>query len=92
MAVHGSGPDEAQLALAMEYLQKFLVKLDRNRQLQIIGPAPESIARISDRNRSVLYVKQKDYSLLVWMKDRLEQYIEVNRGFQKITIQFEFNG
>ena len=92
MAVHGSGTDEAQLALAMEYLQKFLVKLDRNRQLQIIGPAPESIARISDRYRSVLYVKQKDYSLLVWMKDRLEQYIEVNKGFQKITIQFEFNG
>ena len=27
MAVHGSGTDEAQLALAMEYLQKFLVKL-----------------------------------------------------------------
>lgn len=92
MAVHGAGEDEGQLELAMEYLRRYLVKLDRERRLQIIGPAPESVSRIKDRYRRVLYVKQEDYSLLTRMKDRLEQYIEMNSGFQKITVQFEFNG
>ena len=37
-------------------------------------------------------MKQEDYSLLTRMKDKLEQYIEMNSGFQKIAVQFEFNG
>ncbi len=92
MAIHGSGPEEEQLDLAMEYMRRFLVKLDRGGRLQIIGPAPENISRINDRYRRVLYVKQEDYSLLTRMKDKLEQYIEMNSGFQKIAVQFEFNG
>lgn len=92
MAIHGSSQDEEQLDLAMEYMRRFLVKLDRGRRLQIIGPAPENISRISDRYRRVLYVKQSDYTLLTRMKDKLEQYIEMNSGFAKIAVQFEFNG
>lgn len=32
-----------------------------------------------------------EYRTLVVLKDRMEQYIEINSGFQKMRIQFDFN-
>ena len=36
-------------------------------------------------------MKAPQYDVLIKMKDRLEQYIEINSGFDKMRIQFDFN-
>ncbi len=41
--------------------------------------------------RKVLYLKQESYEILIEMKDKMEQYIELNRGFAKMRIQFDFD-
>lgn len=59
MAVHGSGPDEEYLAMAMEYIKGFLEKIGTRCQAGIIGPADETISRINDIYRKVVYVKHQ---------------------------------
>ncbi len=60
-------------------------------QASVIGPASPGIDKIKDIYRRVLYIKAPDYSMLTAVKDRLEQYIEINPGFDKMRIQFDFN-
>ena len=38
-----------------------------------------------------VYLKQESYEILIEMKDKMEQYIELNRGFAKMRIQFDFD-
>ena len=59
--------------------------------VEIIGPASPGIGKINDIYRKVLYLKTERYDTLVKIKNRLEQYIEVNSGFNTIRIQFDFN-
>ena len=59
--------------------------------MEIIGPASPGIGKINDVYRKVLYLKSERYDTLVKIKNRLEQYIEVNSGFNTIRIQFDFN-
>ena len=49
------------------------------------------IEKINDVYRKVIYVKTADYHDLVVLKDRTEKYIEINSGFDKMRIQFDFN-
>ena len=57
----------------------------------MIGPASPGIDKIKDVYRRVIYMKAPQYDVLIKMKDRLEQYIEINSGFDKMRIQFDFN-
>ena len=59
--------------------------------MQVIGPAEGGISRVKDRYRKNIFIKHEDYTLLTRIKDRLEQYIEANEGFDTIQIQFDFN-
>lgn len=90
-AVHGSSLDEELLATGMDYIRKFLRKVDGANRLQIIGPADEPVAKVADVYRKVLYIKQDDHQILLRTKEKLEQYIEINSGFKNIKIQFDFN-
>lgn len=91
LAIHGSCADEQLLEMAMMYIKRFLTRIDRNSRLQMIGPADESVSKIADMYRKVLYLKQEDHQLLLQVKEKLEQYIEVNSGFKEIRIQLDFN-
>ena len=53
--------------------------------------ANDKVDKIKDIYRRVIYVKAPEYRTLVVLKDRMEQYIEINSGFQKMRIQFDFN-
>ena len=57
----------------------------------MIGPASPGIEKIKDVYRKVIYIKSENYQTLVGIKDWAEQYIEINSGFDKIRIQFDFN-
>ena len=91
LAVLMTGPLEELLDTAARYLKDFAVRLDRNRQLQIVGPASPYVGKVNDVYRRVLYLKGADYKLLIEVKNRMEQYIEINEGFKTMRIQFDFN-
>lgn len=90
LAVLASSPDEALLEQGMEYLARFVGRIYSGPDLHVIGPAYAAVGKVNDVYRKVLYLKHKEGSVLFAVKDRLEKYIEINSGFRKIYIQFDF--
>ena len=91
LAVLMTGEQEELLETAAKYLKEFALRIDRNRRLKIIGPASPYVAKVSDVYRRVLYLKGSDYEMLIRVKNHMEQYIEINKGFDTMRIQFDFN-
>lgn len=56
----------------------------------ILGPADAKIKKIQDVYRKVLYVKARKYSVLVSIKNRIEEYRE-QTGYQFGMVQFDFD-
>lgn len=91
MAVLGSCREEEQLSVAMHYIERFIRKIYPGRDLHVIGPAFETVGRVKDVYRMVLYLKHPDGGLLASIREKTEKYIEINSGFRKIYIQFDFS-
>lgn len=91
LGVHGSCQNEELLEQAMEYIRRYLVRIRRDEEFQIIGPAAESVAKINDMYRSVLYIRHESDEQLVWMREKLERYVEINRGFDLVYLQYDLN-
>lgn len=89
-AVRGAGKEEELLIRAMDYCRKYIERIYPGKDLTLIGPAPESVAKVQDMYRRVLYMRHTDREILIKIKNALERYIEVNRGFQNIYIQYDF--
>jgi primosomal protein N' (replication factor Y) len=90
MAVLVSGEEEMLLETACKYLKTYAERVNR-KQAVIIGPTSPYVGKVQDIYRKVIYIKHPDYNALTEMKNQLEQYIDVNPGFQKLRIQFDFN-
>lgn len=91
LAVLVSCEDEPLLEKGCRYLKEYALRFRNDAQMDIIGPASPGIGKINDVYRKVLYLKAERYDTLIRMKNYMEQYIEVNPGFQKMRIQFDFN-
>lgn len=91
LAVLVSCEDEAHLEKGCRFLKEYALRVRGTRQVEIIGPASPGIGRINDVYRKVLYLKTERYDTLIKMKNQLEKYIEVNSGFDRMRIQFDFN-
>ena len=91
MAVLGSCPEEELLIQAMHYLQLYINRIYKKKDLHVIGPAYASVSKVKDIYRQVIYLKHEDYGTLVRIRDQMEKYIEINSGFRKIYIQFDFS-
>ena len=91
MAVLGSCPDEELLLQAMHYLNLYIQRIYKEKDLHVIGPAYAAVGKVKDIYRQVIYLKHEDYQVLVHIKDQLEKYIEINSGFRKVYIQFDFS-
>ena len=91
LAVLLAAQDEEKLTTASAYLKEFAARLGSSGQLAVIGPASPHVGKVSDVYRKILYLKSEKYGMLVKAKDRMEQYIELNRGFRDIRIQFDFD-
>lgn len=83
--------DEALLETASGYLKKFAQRVSECSETQIIGPASPGVSKVNDVFRKVIYLKDEKYDTLIKIKDKLEQYMEVNSGFTKVRVQFDFN-
>lgn len=91
LAVLMTCEDEIHLEKAAKYLKEFAIRADRRKQMQIIGPASPHVGKVKDVYRRILYIKTEEDKLLVELKNHMEQYIEINSGFRKVRIQFDFN-
>ena len=63
----------------------------KDERIQLIGPADAAIAKVNDIYRKVIYIKTKEYQNLVLLKERMEYYVQDNRDFQNVSVQFDFN-
>ena len=91
LAVLVSGEDEKLLEKAAGYLKEFAMRADKEKRIQVIGPASPYVGKINDVYRRVIYLKCTDYKALTLVKNHMEQYIEINKGFDRLKIQFDFN-
>lgn len=91
LAIWMTGEEEEHLKVAAGYLKEFTERINREGKLTVIGPAAPYVSKINDQYRQIIYVKSEDYEWLVRAKDLLEQYIDMNRGFDHLRIQFDFN-
>lgn len=90
LSVLASGEDENLLEQGMNYLAKFVERISAKYKIHVIGPAYASVGKVNDIYRKVLYLKHQDEQTLQEIKDKTEKYIEVNSGFRKLFIQFDF--
>lgn len=96
MAVLVSCKEEELLETACHYLKAYAEtcckKCERaGTSVQLIGPASPYVGKVKDTYRRVIYLKSEQEAVLVFLKDQLEQYIEINSGFQNLWIQFDLN-
>lgn len=96
LAVLISCGDEALLSKGCHFLKEYALRICKKKggsdaKVEVIGPASPGIGKINDIFRKVLYLKSEKYGTLVVVKNWLEQYIELNPGFGKMRIQFDFN-
>ncbi len=91
MAVHGSCDREDTLNQAMEYIHRYLNRICGDHGFQIIGPAAENVSKINDMYRSVLYIRQESMGELVKIREYLERYVEINKGFDPIYLLYDLN-
>ncbi|MEG0805837.1 MAG: primosomal protein N' [Lachnospiraceae bacterium] len=60
-------------------------------EMQLIGPADASVAKVSDIYRKIIYCKDSRYQNLVMAKRKIEPCIQEQMKQQDITVQFDFN-
>lgn len=89
MAIHCASENLELLETAVDYLARFLRQIAKKQEALVIGPADEAVAKINDVYRKALFVKHPKASVLTSLKNILEQYIEINRGFDAVRINFE---
>ena len=90
LSVLASGENEALLTQGMDYLAKFIERISVRYKIHVIGPAYASVGKVNDIYRKVLYLKHHDEQILQDIKSKTEKYIEVNSGFRKLYIQFDY--
>ncbi len=91
LAILMQAKEEGLLEVGAKYTGEFIKKLDRRKKLEMIGPTTPNIGKINDIFRKVIYIKADNYDMLVSTKNQVERYVEINKGFEKIRVQFDFN-
>lgn len=86
---------EERAVFASELLFSQIQKQKEKETCQVMGPANAAIYKVNDIYRRVIYLKTKEYSRLVSIKDALDLYLKAERGKEKaisaVNVQFDFN-
>ncbi len=83
--------NEELLEKGAYYLKEYANKRNRAGEYQMIGPVTPYIGKVNDIYRKIIYIKHERYGMLIEIKNQLERYIDINEGFRKMRIQFDFN-
>lgn len=92
MAVLVSGRDKDE---AYMYTRSLFAVCEVNRGAAvIIGPGKAGIGRINDYYRFVFYIKSREKSTIIELKDRMEEWIERNKEegtYKRVSVTFDLN-
>lgn len=91
LSILAAGEDEELLSQGMDYLGRFVERIGEKYHLHVIGPAYASVGKINDVYHKVIYLKHQEERVLMDIRDKAEKYIEVNSGFRKLYIQFDYS-
>ncbi len=91
LVVYMESDDYTKLVQFSNHLQEKLKEWGGQKQVRVTGPCDATIAKINDRYRRVIYVKEKEYDTLVEMKNQLEAYMKEREDYQKCYIAYDFN-
>lgn len=99
MAVIAAGKDREYLAECCDMIkaaaERRIKELEAEgeavEKLRMIGPAEANVSKINDVYRMVCYIKSPDYSLLVDIKNYMENAFENEDKYKNISVQFDFN-
>lgn len=91
LAILIAAENEELLDTGAHYLKEYALRVAKGRTVSVIGPATPYVSKVKDVYRRIIYLKHESYDILIDMKNKLEKYIEVNKGFDKIWIQFDFD-
>ncbi len=91
LAVHGACDSEEKLETAMEHIRKYLERIKKKPSTNLTGPAPESVSKVQDMFRRVLYIKEGSMTEICRLRELLEKYIEMNTGFRNVFFQYDLN-
>lgn len=91
MAIYASGADRGTSYESFRIPERFCSEGSWRSTDGVIGPASPGIGKINDIYRKVIYLKSEDERILMAVEGRMEKYIEINRGFQSLKIQFDMN-
>ena len=101
LLIHVTSPDESECgsvaqrvhdtaAQMISHIEKSQSPYDRH-QIQLIGPADATIAKVNDIYRKVIYMKTSDYAALISVKDGIEQAVKADTAMKNANISFDFN-
>ncbi len=82
--------DERLLDEAMDQVHGWVMETDAAGELELIGPAEAPVYKVNDIYRKILYLKHKNYDILVRIRDKLEQSHKAAAWAGRVTTQFDF--
>ena len=101
LLVHVTSPDESECASMSQQVYDIASQMishadenqspDDRHQIQLIGPADATIAKVNDIYRKVIYMKTSDYAALISIKDGIEQAVKADTAMKNANISFDFN-
>ena len=101
LLVHVTSPDESECASMSQQVYDIASQMishadenqspDDRHQVQLIGPADATIAKVNDIYRKVIYMKTSDYAALISIKDGIEQAVKADTAMKNANISFDFN-
>lgn len=101
LLVHVTSPDESECGSMAQQVYDIASQMishadenqspDDRHQIQLIGPADATIAKVNDIYRKVIYMKTSDYAALISIKDGIEQAVKADTAMKHANISFDFN-
>ncbi len=82
--------DEQLLDKYAQLLLELIEASNYSADAEIIGPAQASVYKVKDYYRKLLYVKHKDYDILLTIKDAVETPWKAARGAEDVSMMFDF--
>lgn len=101
LLIHVTSPDESECGSMAQRVHDTAAQMishieksqspDDSHQIQLIGPADATIAKVNDIYRKVIYMKTSDYAALISVKDGIEQAVKADTAMKNANISFDFN-
>lgn len=101
LLIHVTSPDESECGSVAQRVHDTAAQMishiensqspDDRHQIQLIGPADATIAKVNDIYRKVIYIKTSDYAALISVKDGIEQAVKADTAMKNANISFDFN-